>query len=392
MIRHRWLAVAAALIGATLIAGEGRALSVGDRASGMIDIAAKQVPLPEGEWRVAAIIDGPSGAATAPPVRSAALVRLERQRVTGLVVVHANAAPALLGYGASRDCKREDMHFAATLYSSQIDLMCAFVAHVVAGEGADSSLAAAVSTRLRRERWQAPDTWLMAGFRISNRRDLLDVRYHFPADTAGAPTTWESSTWSPEAVKHVPARQARVLELVRWAGATRSSIELGFRGRLAGLAALPMPGPEAAAAVPAATRIKLDQLEALRQAGVLTGQGYAAQKAMIEAEAKNEAEGLPLDDMLALTASKTFTYKIMARIDGLVVTTFFAGSIVQLAGLNTAQGIAHLFTFTVHDFLWNLAGVVRKSDQPPLDFPGFGLGGKSPPSSPQGFDRLAARR
>ena len=69
-----------------------------------------------------------------------------------------------------------------------------------------------------------PGEWLMAGYRLSDRYDVLDVRYHFD-----------------------PARAAPAGEdgIADWLNRMREPVRLGFYNGLGDLAPMPVPWSDA---------------------------------------------------------------------------------------------------------------------------------------------------
>jgi hypothetical protein len=106
------------------------------------EIAGKQIPLPDGQWRliteanVAAGIDLASG----DDLRQVILVQVQGQVVSALIVATANIAPSTSGWGTSRDCTRQDILMATLRYQSAMDVSCSFINHIVTAPGGRSSV------------------------------------------------------------------------------------------------------------------------------------------------------------------------------------------------------------------------------------------------------------
>jgi hypothetical protein len=125
-----------------------------------------------------------------------------------------------------------------------------------------------------------PSLWLTAAFRISDRQDVVDVRYHFAPDTLigrleGRPDT--PPDWSPASVVDDEDRIAAVRLLSSWAVGADEAIERGLRNELSGTA---LDTPRRAAFFSNTPRIdaKLRDLEELHRSGVLPATEFLAQQ------------------------------------------------------------------------------------------------------------------
>jgi hypothetical protein len=176
---------------------------------GSVEVAGKRVPLPSGAWLVAGVSDETVALRhkereTVLPVVGAVLFRLKGGGVDAFAFIHANAQPGERGWGLPRDCLRTDIPFTRTAFASNTDGLCVFVNHVVTGSGPAASPAWTAALALARARgWSLPYEWLMAGVRVADRMDILDVRYHFDPALFGVtetaerpPPDWASSPWA----------------------------------------------------------------------------------------------------------------------------------------------------------------------------------------------------
>jgi hypothetical protein len=147
-----------------------------------VEIAGKQIPLPDGQWRLIAERNEPAGVdrASGGDLRQVILVQLQGPVAAAVIVATANIGPSITGWGTSRDCARQDILMATLRYQSAVDVSCSFINHVVSAVADQPSVTdEALAQRSTAEGWSIPATWLMAGFRIADRRDMIDVRYHF---------------------------------------------------------------------------------------------------------------------------------------------------------------------------------------------------------------------
>ena len=221
-----------------LAAAAGRA-AAGDPATGVLDFAGKQVPLPRGAWELMATGEQPAGAAEAPygVVRSAILLQRDGEQVRALLEVNANDIAVSGGWAAP--CGNDPLPPQLRLrYRSQYDASCA-------GAGATRPDAAGppvwqeARAGIERDGLHLPGTMLTATALCADRQDFLEVRIH----VLDVPGTDDA------------ARQKALLD---WATLYAALLEEGLSRRVGGLvldwpgrAALlqdpPVTGPAAAA-------------------------------------------------------------------------------------------------------------------------------------------------
>lgn len=220
----------------TLSAAGAQALETGEVLTGYAELRGRQVPLPDGEWTVAgmghnSVVSGVAGAYGA--IDNAVLLQLNGNKVRGVVEINTNAISVTEGWGTTDACLRDDVLAKLNLYRTAVDGFCYFVAETrrPAGVGGTDAWQAAQAYAAENG-FALPQEWLTVGFRLSNRHDILDARYHFDGLELGtlAPSI---AVWSPETVVADPAKYAVVNDLNAWAGLTSELFETGLRGRLA---------------------------------------------------------------------------------------------------------------------------------------------------------------
>lgn len=183
---------------------------------GFLAIDGKQIPLPVGDWVVAGrAVHTPEGLSGSDAVTSLGLLRVQQGRTEAAVLVQVASPGASTVWGQAPGCERTDLPFAKVRYGSDHDGACAWVAVVTPGNPAatDPAWVAAVE-EARRRNWAMPASWAMAGFRIGDPRDAVQVRYAFAAEPAPPDAAWVETAWN--------------------------RIDLGFRNRLSGMAT-PIP-------------------------------------------------------------------------------------------------------------------------------------------------------
>jgi hypothetical protein len=153
-------------------------------------------------------------------IETIVLFKLAGDAVEDFITIRANALPVTGSWGPAVECDRQDINFTSVFFRAAHENFCGFVNRVVSAEDASSSPAWRTALALAGEhRWRVPATWLMAGFRIANRQDVLDLRYHLNPEFAGFPRdggSWTASDWSPARVAGDERRMAAIQHLARW--------------------------------------------------------------------------------------------------------------------------------------------------------------------------------
>lgn len=344
------------LVLALLVPGLVRAAPVpGQAVADRLAIAGKQIPLPAGEWQVVGYARDPIAdrPATDGAIESVALFQWRGPAVAAFVMVHVNERPAAGGWGLSGDCTRADIHLAILHYATTIDGACSFINHVVSDAPAGASSAwTAARARAAAQGWVLPPTWVMAGFRITDRRDVVDVRYHFnPSlwNIAAAPAaSWRDNDWAPARVAADPARAAAAAGLVRWIAGTGPAVEAGLRNRLPWPVALPWPVP----AEPTATESPATE-------------SPAVQPTAAAEDASTLGWGIGL--------VKTASWRVIGTLGDLAVAYLFTGDPLLSGGLALTGAVLNSALYFGHELAWNRVGAA--ANQPPLlEFAAAGRG------------------
>ncbi|HEY0834996.1 MAG TPA: DUF2061 domain-containing protein [Azospirillum sp.] len=306
---------------AAVLFGSAPAAAAGlERFTGHVALSGKQIPLPAGEWLLA-------GRGGAEPFDSAVLVQLAGRDVRAFIIATTNAATTnaattnaketSAGWGLTRDCSRPDVQFAAIRYASAVDGACRFVNRVTTNVRPGSSPAwiAAVDTAAR-EGWTLPSLWLMAGVRVTDRRDVVDIRYHF---LGSLPDT--AATWTEQALERA---------------------ERGLRGRLDGDDPLAMPDLSAAPAP------------------------YRVSPPMLAGDVAGDSGGT---GPWGLGVMKTLSWRIVGTAADVAVAFLFTGDPVLSGGLAATGAVVNSILYFGHEMAWN-----RTADTAPalLEFPGAG--------------------
>ncbi len=291
---------ALALVAVLLFCGPAYAAQSGDQHSGRFEVLGRQVPLPEGDWTVLGhgtntLTSGDPGAYGT--IDNVILARQSDGRIDGLVEINANRLPVSGGWGTAGDCSRDDSLARVAFYKTPVDGFCLFVvptelgAASAPGPQAWSSVVPALHATPR----PPSPVWLTVGFRVSDRLDVLDVRYHLDPGRLGFSST-TASDWTVETVLATPKRYNAVNQLTAWGGLAAGLVADGFRGALDGPQAVALPnawdvpvpkdtidavtGGEAQGRVSRAARIAA--LDRLAASGTISASDHAAYLKAIE--------------------------------------------------------------------------------------------------------------
>jgi hypothetical protein len=336
------------------------------------------MPLPEGDWRVAGIADEtppanqPGGYGV---IDSAVLMHLNGSRVDAFILIHTNVVPVNHGWGVTETCTRATAPFTRIDNGDGQNAFCGFVRAVTIRHdpGAAGAWQSALTLAAARG-WTVPEHWLMAGLRISDRHDVIDMRYHFDPDRfAPKPLPAEAgfAGFDPIALWRQligdGSDDPALRQLDTWTGSLRDSLERGFRGRLAGNPAPALPWTGAKAGDPAARQAGgLAEVRALHDAGLLTDAQYGAQVQTIAAPA-GPSEAPPAGSTpIPASVLKMMSWKAIATTSGLTIKYLFLGNPMTVAGLQATQSLVSGALYVGYDLLW--ATLVPDGKNPVIDF------------------------
>jgi uncharacterized membrane protein len=347
----------------------------GQTFSGILQIAGKQIPLPDGVWHVAgysreavksSIDFGPYGI-----IHDLILFRTGGDPVSAFMHVHANALSVNDGWGISRDCQRRDGYATAIRYQSGWDVSCVFLVHTQSASTDASSHAWRDALVYAREKnMEIPPTWITTGFRVANRRDILDVRIAFnplvqglPADIAGS---WADSPWHATRVETDNTRSPFLRDLGIWTLGYAALIEDGIKNRLENLLPYTMPFGEwdtdGAKSVIATDRLKV--LDRLRAEGLVGETDYEAQRERILSGRSQEP--IPQPDASTIALWKTISDRPLVSFANVFIDYYWVGSPFAAGVLVALQIVVNTTKFYFHEIAWEryFGGAVGKRDAP----------------------------
>jgi uncharacterized membrane protein len=331
------------------------ALSVGDTVSGQFELGAKQIPLPAGNWVVAGLGTqrfsmpevGAFGA-----IRSAVLLLTRDDRVLAVLEVNANALPSSDGWGRTRACAPADGQLMLiTRYRTGWETSCQFLrptrfaADTPGPEAWERARAYAKTAKLT-----MPEIWLTAGFRVSDRQDLIDARYHLnPALLLGpaALSLARPGDWSGEAAKTDPLRQGAVQAMAAWASGFDAWVEQGLRNRIT---TPPGPLPELAAPTPSYADLKLAGLDRLLREGRIDKATHDAQAERAKTEVP---EYKPSTSLLSNSVRKNISFRSLGTVVDYGIAYLVTANSYISWGIALTLNATDSIWFVLNDQYWD---------------------------------------
>lgn len=354
---------AALLVLALLLAPAARAEpAVGDTASPIIGIAGKQVPLPDGNWIVAGRAPGAvtSGGdlGSYGAIWNVVLFRIASDgALDAMAEINVNDMAVDDGWGIAANCQRSDLVLTVVRSRAGWDAACFFVTHTL-WSSSDASPAAwrqARALALRRG-LTLPATTVTAGFRVANRRDIIDVRFHFVVDPAQARSVdWNASPWSRGALQQDRGRLAFDRNVADWSAMMIGCIEAGLKNRLPATFAAPAPG--AADAVlnrDGMLAAKQQALVSLQSSGLLSAEQVEQQSALLrQADAYDSHDAV---DPGTIQFYRLLSYQGLSVTSDALVTFLWTAQSVQAAAVTLLQASVRTGRSYAMAYLWDWYG------------------------------------
>jgi hypothetical protein len=342
------------------------ALEIGEIATGYAELNGRQIPLPPGDWTVAgharnAVVSGVAGAFGT--IDSNVLLKIDANRVRGVVEINTNSISVNEGWGTTHACSTEESLARFNLYRTAVDGLCFFVTRTVAPIDEETGPEAwRQAVALAKERGLViPESWLTIGYRISNRYDIMDARYHLDGLELRGNSPGQSD-WTKSAVEADPRKKKTVMALNAWAGLVAEFFESGLRGRLPErLKGLSAPRPLALDAQEkvekvdpntvglASKKARKLQLERLVKEGVVSAGDLEAYLAAVD-----EAAPPPTtEDYYKTLAAKTASYNFF-RVSVDYLLAYIVTSNAAISGYITASIVFfHSIAQVINDVTWD---------------------------------------
>jgi hypothetical protein len=364
----RRLGVAAGLlIAAGLLApGSSRADEgppQGTPVSGIATVQRMQIPLPTGQWlwagRAFTQLAELEGVAYG-TIESDVLFHVEDGAVASFMMVYRNAIPVENGWGGTEDCSKDGLIPPSDYFMSESHIFCSFIERVRTASGAATGADGAWKAALlyaETQHIKVPSDWFMVGYRKADRRDMLDVRYHFAVTSLiGGGLAGGAAT------------PAQTSELEQWRDLMRGPLRWGFDNALPAAFNAPMPGTDEAAAPSPEVALKLGLLDGLRDKDVVSDIDYRRQRAAILATQVKLAEKKVSNEELTLW--KTIADQTSAGAANLVIDYGVLQNPISAVGLFSVQRLFDMFQYSSHEWAWNTWGPRGLSEPPAIELPG----------------------
>jgi hypothetical protein len=373
--------------------------AVGTEVQGSLDLAGKQVVLPEGDWviaghgfdQVADLEDVPYGA-----IENVVLFKLAGGSVAAFVLAQHNVIAIENGWGIAPECQRHELLASVVFDGAEGHSFCGFVTYVLSAVEPGSAAAWKAAVGFAADHGLSlPPTWLMAGFRRNDLTDLLDVRYHFDPAVQGFPatpaTTWSASPWSRShifgntvsgsawgavgglmghaAFWREPAERelaaspalepqaALVDDLADWLARMRYAVQLGFERRAGEAGDAPMPWTPSVAAFRPELSLRLHDLDELREEAVLPQAEYAKQRAIAEnLSAPTAGRRWTAEE---LTLVKMITDQISGAMSYFTADLAYSGTVQTASQLWAVDQVTDAFRYAALEYGWQKFGPRR---------------------------------
>ncbi len=300
-------------------------------------VEGKQVPLPDGNWIIAGRAPSPGTPITSPSVVSMVLMRLDGSRVDAAIVIQTNRMHSRVKWGSAPLCASTSLYFAHIRYASEHDSSCAYAAYVATSldRGTRIEPAWRQATQVAESRgWHLPSIWVDVAFRVTDRRDALQIRYLFdPMAGAGQGRT----TLTPENIQ----------SLADWATTNWDTVDSGFRNR-----------------IPTDGAFKMEDWRLSTHA--------SGAKPVSRPDTEPDMNG---GGQIGHLGVKMLTYRVFGTLTDLTVNYFWLGSLPSASGLAVVGGIASSSLYFVHELVWS------RFEQPTEQtnaLPGIGYEGPPP--------------
>jgi uncharacterized membrane protein len=221
----------------------------GQIVSGSITLLGKRIPLPPGEWRVATGGFGQVTGADPGPygtIGGVLLLRSDETTAGEFLVIHTNALPVRDGWGEPAECADTGLLFQSMAEARNEKNGCSYVMAVRTRQLLHAQLPALADAKEAAR--VLPDWALIAGLRISDRADMVDMLYGV------APAYPDPHGWFDNDTDGEGARGAVVSRLADWTLRARAVVMAAMRDPAAQTSPLPpltLTGTGATGAPPA---------------------------------------------------------------------------------------------------------------------------------------------
>lgn len=344
-----------ALLQGLSIAANAQPFQPGQVLASPATLGAKQIPLPAGEWRVAGYgsIEPTAGVVGAfGALQNLIAFRIEGDEVDMMAEISINALPVVDGWGLSRHCLRRDIYLTVTQYKSAFDGLCYFVKRTIP-KPLDTPHQAwsAAETYAAQRGLRLPDAWITVGFRLFDRQDVIDVRYHFNPEfrNLGTAGTHPNDAWKIGEIEKDDLRLKFIEALSVWALHSSAFVEAGLRNRLASFPILPMPERIVAGERRPDIVERLRALEQLYSESTTSNQQLDVHRDTINREQSASVEG----GWLSHSLKKNLSFRVFGSIVDWILAFTVTLSAPVSTGITASIVAIHSVIFVFNDRLWD---------------------------------------
>lgn len=320
-----------------------------------LQLGAKQIPLPAGEWRAAGYgsIEPNAGVVGAfGTIQNLVAFRIEGDEVDMVAEVSVNALPVVDGWGLSRDCVQRGNYLTVTQYKSAFDGFCYFVKHTTAKPmNLSHEAGLAAEDYATRRGLRLPTAWITVGFRLFDRQDVIDIRYHFNTELRGLGTAGIQTTdaWKVGEVEKDSLKLKFIQDLSVWALHTAAFVEAGLRNRLAIFPALPMPERLVKDERRPDIAERLSRLERFYGENEVRNQQLDMHRDIISTERPPSVDG----GWLTHSIKKNLSFRVFGSIVDWILAFTVTLSAPVSTGITASIVAIHSVIFVFNDRLWD---------------------------------------
>ncbi|MBS4046737.1 MAG: hypothetical protein KG075_10375 [Alphaproteobacteria bacterium] len=211
----------------------------GQTYSGNIDIGGVQVPLLSGDWIVTGVEQIVLNNAGSGGQTNVALAQLSDGKLRAYMMLSYNQQALSRGWNVtdSKNCLRNEIHYAVVISDMQLAKSCSYVNHAVFTIAANSAKWWKDTVDYaKRHNIAVPLTAILSGTVVSDRANFVSVAYYFNPEAKGFPgpinTAWQTSDWSALNVASNEQKKSYIQSIIEWTNSTRSVVEAGLAGKL----------------------------------------------------------------------------------------------------------------------------------------------------------------
>jgi uncharacterized membrane protein len=323
-----------------------------------MDLGAKQIPLPAGDWILAGHGTQPFempalGAFGA--IETAILFLVRGDHIRAVLEINANAIPVNDGWGRTAACQGDQPKFLLiTRYKTGWETSCLFV-RATRFDGASAGPKAWEQARgfAKQAKLAMPVNWLTAGFRVTDRQDIIDARYHFdPALILGsaAASFHGAADWTAAAVNDDPLRRSAVEMVSAWASGFDAWLERGLRNQIDG-ASGPLPEVAAYTTIAPFADAKLRDLDRLYREGRIGADSYLAQSQAAVTEVPVFQE--PTTGLLSNAVKKNLSFRSLGTFVDYGIAYFVTAANTASLGIALTLNATDSVWFVLNDQYWD---------------------------------------